>query len=402
MYEKFAIIFSFLINYLDSTTDVLLVESNDIVAQLENIRSVVLGEAMPSAQNTTPSMERSSADNQYVSPYRNPHFYWEKCFPVLYPYGRGGPSDPFFQIKKLRDYHRHVLRRGGGKDGRRFQNNPGHIFATYTYEVKRRVGNMAYAATRDDTADTNTVLTSKAVVGTLVECLRNSTEDEPLDIDILYERSKSSVPTSTSGNSITASDECGIVNDTVALGRVKGLVQRLVPFAKQAPGTPMHMSFERKNMLAMIMAPVIVNHACWRWFATYTYSDLYESRVYEIVVPMIGDIIEYADREKVVCEYDKKMRTKILRAHPALVARVFHEKQECLWQYVLCGTDHPLGVIEDYMRRVEVRDFILFCMHMLQAFTLYTIIFLYSFKRVEHHMFMLWLQYNMMTLPLKT
>jgi len=123
---------------LDATNEVLLVQQHEIVSQLENIRNM-LGKADTNNANhtTVPTMERSSADNVYVNVYNAPHYYWEKCFPNLYPYGRGGPSDPLFSLKRLSEYHKHILRRGGGRDGRRFQNCASHVFATYTYEIRR-------------------------------------------------------------------------------------------------------------------------------------------------------------------------------------------------------------------------------------------------------------------------
>lgn len=166
---------------------------SEIVSQLEHIRSALHAvQTSPSRTNTgsTEGIMRSSADNIYVNVFSSPYFYWEKCFPTLYPYGRGGPSDPYYRIESLETYFKHVLRRGGGKYGRRFQNNSNHIFVSYAYVTRNRIKNMAYAATRNDSAASTKELTSQAVVSTLVDCLAQSAEDEPLDIDVLYERQK--------------------------------------------------------------------------------------------------------------------------------------------------------------------------------------------------------------------
>ena len=185
-------------------------ENCEIVSQMENLRDIVNAEKERQKKRNTdavPIMERSSAENVYVNMYKPPEYYWEKCFPTLYPYGRGGPSDPFFSMKNMQSYFAHVLRRGGGKDGRRFQNNPGYMFVAYTYEMKRRVKNMAYAATRDDTADVTKCLTSQVVVSTLVDCLTQSMEDETLDIDELYERTKKNRTEILRTNEASSSDE---------------------------------------------------------------------------------------------------------------------------------------------------------------------------------------------------
>lgn len=338
-------------------------ESCEIVSQLESLRNVVRNEKLQSASRRmdTPVMERSSANNRYVNVYNAPSYYWEKCFPQLYPYGRGGPSDSFFHMDTLRNYHCHLLRRGGGREGRRFQSCAAHVFVTYTYEIRRCVNNMAYAATRGDSIDLSKTLTSKAVVGTLLDCLANAKEDEPLDIETLYERTKqqradevgtTSHSSSSDGNSTVAMSPA---NDAEVLKQVNRLMQRLVPYANQAPGTPMYMNYARKNMLAMITAPTIVTRAKWRWFTTHAYADTYESRLFENVVdvPELPD--NWEEREEIVAQYDKKKRQLLLRAHPALVARIFHEKIECIWKDILNGSDHPLGIIADHMRRVEVR-----------------------------------------------
>lgn len=370
-----------LYNYIvDTTKDILLVENAEIVSQLESLRDIVNAEKAQKKRNAVPVMERCSADNVYVNVYTSPEYYWEKCFPTLYPYGRGGPSDPFFKVKNMQAYFAHVLRRGGGKDGRRFQQNPGHIFVSYTYEIKRRVKNMAYAATRDDTPDTTKSLTSQAVVSTLVDCLSEGAENETLEIDELYERVKqkraeslqsnktcssssaisdgstaSSLDTTDNNGEVTAQNSQDVVNEEDVLKQVKRLMQRLVPFPEHTPGTPMHMNFERLNMLAMITSSYILAYAQWRWFTTYSFPDKQDSRIYENVIPMASDIVDWIEREDIVRNYSSSTRAKLLRDHPALVARIFHEKQECIWKYVLMGSDHPIGYVLDYMRRVEVR-----------------------------------------------
>eukprot|EP01032_Pedospumella_encystans_P017622 gene17622-20076_t len=259
-------------NEADATKDILLVENSEIVSQLESLRDIVNAEKVrKKKRNTIPIMERSSAENVYVNMYTSPEYYWEKCFPTLYPYGRGGPSDPFYNMKDLQTYFAHVLSRGdGGKDGRRFQNNPGHMFVAYTYEIKRRVKNMAYAATRDDTTDTTKSLTSQAVVSSLVDCLAQSVEDETLDIEELYKRTKqqrtnashtneassgdkmnsditASSSTSSSSSTVASGGETipntsiaeaseDVVNDDDVLQQIKRLMQRL-PQRRKKNGT---------------------------------------------------------------------------------------------------------------------------------------------------------------------
>jgi primosomal replication protein N len=60
----------------------------------------------------------------FASPYRNPEFFLAKCFPVLYPYGRGCPYDRTTDIKTFARHAALMLKRAGGKQGRRYQQCP--------------------------------------------------------------------------------------------------------------------------------------------------------------------------------------------------------------------------------------------------------------------------------------
>ena len=52
--------------------------------------------------------------------------------------------------------------------------------------------------------------------------------------------------------------------------------------------------------------------------------------------------------------FDKEKRSKILKDHPALAARLFQYKQDCIWDCLLQGRSQPVGQITDYWRRIEV------------------------------------------------
>jgi hypothetical protein len=302
----------------------------------------------------------------------------------LYPFGRGGPSDFLFKIGSTSKYHRHVLRRGGGKDGRRFQNHTGSIFATYTYEIKRRIGGLAYAATKKTTGISSDSVEgeqtndeqppSKEVVESLIECLQAVNESEEIDVEKILQRiHDESAAADVARDMNNSNSEANMFNlsepshpSTRAAiqereaNKIRSLLNRLVPYAKQAPGTPMHINYERKNMHAMVTSPVITNDSVWRWFVTFAFADLQESRLFEVIldntqhVDSTPDKRNWEERLHAVTALDKKTRRKMLRSHPALVARLFDSKQECIWAYILAGFDAPLGVLVDFMRRVEV------------------------------------------------
>ena len=51
---------------------------------------------------------------------------------------------------------------------------------------------------------------------------------------------------------------------------------------------------------------------------------------------------------------DSAARIDLLRSHPALVARLFIFKQDCIWKYLVMGEAKPFGEVTDYWRRFEV------------------------------------------------
>jgi hypothetical protein len=71
-------------------------------------------------------------------------YFWEKCYPNLFPYGRGGPSDiRYCRSIKLSKFIQHMLQRGGNvvgmKQGRRFQMDARFIFPAYILDSRRRL-----------------------------------------------------------------------------------------------------------------------------------------------------------------------------------------------------------------------------------------------------------------------
>ena len=51
---------------------------------------------------------------------------------------------------------------------------------------------------------------------------------------------------------------------------------------------------------------------------------------------------------------DSATRMNLLQSHPAIVARLFDYKQDCIWKYLVMGEAKPFGELTDYWRRVEV------------------------------------------------
>jgi hypothetical protein len=91
---------------------------------------------------------RNTDNLQFVSPYSNPDYFYSKCFPVEFPYGRGCPSDKHSVLKNSKKHTVAMLMRGGYPDGRRLQRNPGYIFMSYALEMSKRIGGVSLQAQR--------------------------------------------------------------------------------------------------------------------------------------------------------------------------------------------------------------------------------------------------------------
>ena len=314
---------------------------------------------------TSKSFQRTD-NHQFVCQYKNPEYYLPRCFPTIYPHGRGCPSDSNCNVISMANYVKHMLCLGGGPDARRFQQNAKFIFTMYTMEMRRKIGGVAFLAQRKDydeesmddapsIKDINELLSylESSSYGTedsndKVEATVKSTADSPVDSEN-YQR----------------------------VAEMEKLIKRLIPYSKSLQGSTSQIAYERGKLMAMIPSPIICNHGSWRLFFTTAPSDLYDSRFYDVVnspinessveswgsrhIKVSSQLITYSlfymisffflqTRSLVAAD-----RLSLLRKHPATMARLYDAKQNCLWQHILLGKARPFGLITDYWRRVEVR-----------------------------------------------
>ena len=117
---------------------------------VDHMREVVQN-AQGSSTAPPPVVTRERNDNPvFVHPSTEPYFY-EKAFPRLYPYGRGGPAGTHGERGGFTKYVKRALMMGGD---RRFQRCSDFIFSAYHYTVRRRLGGITYVAAREDTPRT--------------------------------------------------------------------------------------------------------------------------------------------------------------------------------------------------------------------------------------------------------
>ena len=225
----------------DVIESLLTVADDSIISNCEAVRI-----ALTSDGNPTPIMEReTSAD--FVNSYHNSLYFWEKCFPNIFPYGHGGPSDPI-RISVRTDmptFHKYQLRQSSEADGRRCQMTANYIFSAYESEMKRKIGSVSLAAANDDAHG-------------VVEPIDNNVTNEQLQA--LREFVNIPPPCVQPGVSLEPQPPANVLlTNKEADETIKKLLSRLVPYSKPLNGTALHRAGEKKKFLGLLTSPVSIN-----------------------------------------------------------------------------------------------------------------------------------------------
>ena len=213
---------------------------------------------------------------EFVNAYTNSEYYYSKCFPILFPFGRGCPSDKNSKLNDIKSHSKKMLKRGGGPDGRRFQQSPNYYFTVYSYIMKQKIGGIASLAQRHDHDGTS--LPTVGEINELMDFFSNNPRyDESERIE---------------------TDKQGDVSYDMV--RIKKLISRLVPYSRHAQGTEMGIRFEKRNLMALIPSPVINKEGFWRWFITFAPADLYDHRLYEILMKRDNESLTWNEKKLMV------------------------------------------------------------------------------------------------------
>ena len=164
-------------------------------------------------------------------------------------------------------------------------------------------------------------------------------------------------------NTVTVGDIENIVdslkNNTLASERLMHLVNRLVPFAKSLPGTPLAFKNAKKELHSIVASP-LYDKKPWRWFITFSNADLFEEYIFRMIcsdgngnvktlggVTLTGEEAEAYLRSLTLAE-----RTAQLRMHPALATRSYMIKQQLIMKYIV-EAQEIFGKVVDHWIRVE-------------------------------------------------
>lgn len=208
---------------------------------------------------------------------------------------------------------------------------------------------MALAAALSQAVSVSGSTTSATTTGLLV----SSSQVPPI----------SSPAQPVAANTVTVGDIENIVdslkNNTLASERLMHLVNRLVPFAKSLPGTPLAFKNAKKELHSIVASP-LYDKKPWRWFITFSNADLFEEYIFRMIcsdgngnvktlagVTLAGEEAEAYLRSLTLAE-----RTAQLRMHPALATRSYMIKQQLIMKYIV-EAQEIFGKVVDHWIRVE-------------------------------------------------
>ena len=117
---------------------------------MEDLRTIL----PRSLQQALPVMTRTNSYN-FCPPSHSDPLHYEKSFPWLFPYSRGGPDDHIAKsrtkMQTFGEYTKQGLLQGFHADGRRM-----FIFTAYYNEQRRIIGSVAHQATKSKSAGAST------------------------------------------------------------------------------------------------------------------------------------------------------------------------------------------------------------------------------------------------------
>lgn len=338
---------------LQQEKEVFLNSNQDIRTHEENLVKILSSTSMSSSLK--PDIFSVSSNHEFVNPYYDPLFFWAKCFPWLYPYGFGCPSDKNSSLRGLGAHTRQMLMRGGGPQGRRFQQCPSYYFASYHYQSRRKMGGITSKAqnSKYNGLSEKDDAFNAAVLSRMITYAKEKTGMQPLsdttldNIEIENEISMNSLNCPTKSSSPpslekgkTSQAENIFNNDFLKLSKMtkqefEFYSKRLAIYGKSLPGTALHMKNERCNLMSMLAAPSVEEDGIWRWFVTLSPADLFDPRLYEVLAASDEEFLNWEERRIKARSMSKEKRAELLSLHPALAARLFEIQQQAIWDCII-------------------------------------------------------------------
>ena len=176
-------------------------------------------------------------------------------FPIyIYPYGRGCAYNPKTYSNNLADHGKLMLKRGEGKQGRRYQQEPNWFFLLYKLllyklTMQQKIGGVAFKA-EDATLD-NLHLPETINIGEVKDTVDHLHSD-------------------------------AVTDKYLTDAQINKFLKRMVPYSSGLKGTSLLMAKEKNKLLSLVGSPLLKIDGTSRWFITMAQADVYEPRLYEI------------------------------------------------------------------------------------------------------------------------
>ena len=231
-----------------------------IVSNAEAVRIALTADGNP-----TPVMERE-VSREFVNSYHNSIYFWEKCFPKIFPYGHGGPSDPIRTsvVTAMPQFHRYQLQQSSESDGRRCQQSATYIFSAYQSEMKRKIGSVSLAAANDDDCMAEPSSPIDNITNAQMQTLReyvNEPVEKTTDLNVSTMDEENIVHPVTQRRSL----ESMMTNKEVDIS-IKKILCRLVPYSKPLTSTALYRAGEKKSFFQCFRR---------RWFVPSVAGDIF-------------------------------------------------------------------------------------------------------------------------------
>jgi len=257
--------------------------------------------------------------SKYPHPRDDPDFY-AKAFPCLFPYGVHArpPTKNNKPAFSMAEFVRLLLLRGGSFDTRRFTFAP-FLCVVYGYRMQKLAGGASFLA-------------SKMAEAAGHSAARRTEGDEATGAAANnFLAALASAPSAAEVLSVLRGNKGALS---------KKILRSMEPFSDKMSGTPGYIANERKKLYAMIGSAYVLNKGQPLIFGTNSPNDRQYPELPKIVSP---DNISLNTSERVA----------LLRQYPVLAARLFKERIDAHFKYVVKGEHQPFGKVTDSWVRVE-------------------------------------------------
>jgi len=271
-------------------------EIADIINNYENLNNIFSNQKSDlRTSNQSNKIKELNPNSKFINSYYNPHNYWELCFPYLFPYGRGGPSDPIKYlynknnkydsnlksnkqkfldnnfndlnniVNKTIDYNKHMIQIGGFTDGRRFQQEPSFIFNIFMYVMNKNINGLTYISNKNN-KNTLTIEELKHMKDFVKDINNPEKMNENLK-NFNYNNINKKDNNNNDINLLNEINECEKFDKELKEKKIyiSKLINQLKPYSNCLPGTPLFMENEKKSFYSMIDFQVILNNQTFRF-----------------------------------------------------------------------------------------------------------------------------------------